>query len=105
MDIVNAVPVPDAGKEGAFFFYLQRIPADVGNLQPGGNCLRNRANFAADQAQTLVLAVFVALIEKKLHTEADAEEGGSLPCQFTYRTSKPALTEFCGSILKGSHTG
>ena len=61
---------------------MQRVPADLRDLQFGGDGPLHGNDGPGDESQAFVFPVFIALVEQELHAEADAHQRLSLCRQF-----------------------
>ena len=103
---VYAVPFAEIFENRAFVgCEIQSVPAHVRNTEAFRKAAFHAHDFAGDKAKTFVNSVFVAFLEEKLHSKADAQERFAFGNFFVNYFIKTGAEKFFGSVAKSSHTG
>ena len=74
MDKVDAVPFLHIAQKRMAAFLNERVPAHLRDLQFRRNGTLHRDHAAAQKAEAVMLAEFIALVKEQLHSEADPEK-------------------------------
>ena len=105
MNEVHAISGLDVGEDGVGCADIQRVPADVRNLQFSGNDLGDGAHLTGDQAEACVLAEFKALVQQQLHAQAYAHHGCATSGDLFDQRVQAGLPELPSRITKCAHAG
>src|SRR5712692_5357508 len=103
MDEVHVRAVGHVGKRWGATAYSKLIPPHVWHLESRRS--REPYHIAIEESQPIVFAVFIALREKKLQPQADAQEWLAGVYVLDDRASEVCVMESCDGISKRPDSG
>ena len=92
-------------QRAVFLREMQRVPADVRDLQSRGDDVRDGNAVAGNEAEALVQAEFVGHVEQQLHAEADAHQRLAFLRLFDDHLIQSVRAQFGDGVLERAHAG